>query len=74
MAVVDRLLAERGAIGPAGKPGGAALDRLLAERRVRVVSFADWQRINAAEVARAAPGHPREKFVRVDDMLAVLSS
>lgn len=48
-----------------------ALLKLLAGRGVRVVSYADWQRIDAAEVARgAAVGKPREKFVSVDDMLA----
>ena len=45
----------------------------LAERRVRVVSYADWERIDAAEVARGAPkGKPREKFTRTEEMLAVL--
>jgi ferredoxin--NADP+ reductase len=55
---------------PAGKPGRAALDALLTERGVDVVSFRDWQKIEAAEIARARDGSPREKFVAVTDMLA----
>ncbi len=54
------------------KPGRAALEILLAERDVRWVSFADWQRIDAAEVAAAPAGAPRRKLIRIEDMLAVL--
>lgn len=53
-------------------PGPAALDALLSERGVAPVCFDDWQKINAAEVARAAEGRPREKFTRIADMLAAL--
>ncbi|MGD8497247.1 MAG: NADP oxidoreductase, partial [Gemmatimonadales bacterium] len=46
--------------------------RCCAERGVRVVSFEDWGRIDAAEVARGEPdGRPRNKFVRVEEMLRV---
>ncbi len=51
------------------KEGGAGLDRLLASRAVDVVSFVDWQKIEAAETARARDGSPREKFVAVEEML-----
>ncbi len=53
-----------------GKLGREGLDALLATRGVDVVTFRDWQRIEAAEVARAREGAPREKFTRVADMLA----
>ena len=44
--------------------------RLLEERDVRVVDFDDWCRIDAAEVARGeTEGRPRNKFVRVEEML-----
>ena len=44
--------------------------RLLEERDVRVVDFDDWCRIDAAEVARGeSEGRPRNKFVRVEEML-----
>ncbi|WP_156677773.1 FAD-dependent oxidoreductase [Sphingomonas profundi] len=56
--------------GASGKPGGAGLDALLAERGVETVTFRDWQRIEAAEAARARDGAPREKFVHVAEMLA----
>ncbi len=59
-----------GDTGDGGKPGRAGLDALLAGRGVEVVTFRDWQRIEAAEVARAREGAPREKFTRVSDMLA----
>ncbi len=55
------------------KPGRAALVRLLAERGLCRVGFADWERIDAAEVAAAPPGAPRRKLTRVADLLAVLN-
>jgi ferredoxin--NADP+ reductase len=55
--------------GPSDKEGSAGLDRLLAERGADIVSFADWQKIEAAETARARTGSPREKFIAVADML-----
>jgi ferredoxin/flavodoxin---NADP+ reductase len=43
---------------------------LLQHRGVRVVSYADWQTICAAEVERGkAAGKPREKFTRLEEML-----
>ena len=55
-----------------GKPGRPALERLLDERGVRPVSYTEWQRIEAAEVAAAPEGAPRCKFVTVEKMLAAL--
>jgi ferredoxin--NADP+ reductase len=52
------------------KAGRAGLDALLAERGVDVVTFRDWQNINAAEVSAARAGAPREKFTDVGAMLA----
>jgi NADPH-dependent glutamate synthase beta subunit-like oxidoreductase len=52
------------------RTGRAGLDALIAARGVAVTSFADWRRIDAAEIARARPGAPREKFVRRAEMLA----
>ncbi len=50
-----------------------ALVELLKGRGVRVVSFADWQKIDAVEVERGkAKGKPREKLVSVEEMLSVL--
>jgi len=51
------------------KEGRSGLDRLLESRGVDLVTFRDWQRIEAAEAARAREGSPREKFVAIGDML-----
>ena len=52
--------------------GGDGLDTLLADRAVRPTSFTDWRTIEAAEVAAARAGSPREKMVRHDHWLATL--
>jgi len=54
---------------PGGREGPAGLDRLLASRGCDPVPFEDWRKIEAAEVAAARSGAPREKLVRVDDLL-----
>jgi ferredoxin--NADP+ reductase len=63
-AIADRIDAE----APSDdRPGAAGLDALLAARDLWPTTFDDWRRIDAAEVARARPGAPREKFVtRID--------
>lgn len=61
----------------AGSPApvaGSGLDALLKQRGVRVVSFADWQRLDSTERTRGeAVGKVREKFTSVEDALAALS-
>jgi ferredoxin--NADP+ reductase len=66
-------LVERLAAVPASgdKAGPAGLDALLKARQVEATHFADWQAIDAAEVARARPGAPREKFVSLREMRAL---
>ncbi len=55
------------------KGGAAACRRLLDQRGARPVTFADWNRIDAAEERRgAAVGKPREKYTRIAEMLALL--
>jgi NADPH-dependent glutamate synthase beta subunit-like oxidoreductase len=66
-ALVDLVAADIGS--GAGKKGRPALDALLENRRVDVVTFRDWKVIEAAEIARAREGAPREKFTRVEEML-----
>ncbi|MCE2509772.1 MAG: FAD-dependent oxidoreductase [Alphaproteobacteria bacterium] len=58
--------------GKEGKPGRASLEKLLAARGVRPVSFEEWQKIEAIEEANATPPSPRRKFATVEDMLAQL--
>lgn len=54
---------------------GLDVPALLATRSVQVVSFADYQRIDAAEKARGAErGKVRDKLTRVPDMLAAASA
>jgi NADPH-dependent glutamate synthase beta subunit-like oxidoreductase len=53
-----------------GKEGRPGLDALLDKRGVQVVKFSDWKKIEEAEIARAREGAPREKFVRIEDMIA----
>jgi ferredoxin--NADP+ reductase len=66
--VAERIAAALGS-GDSGKEGGAGLDLLLGARGVDIVTFRDWQRIEAAETARARAGSPREKFVAIAEML-----
>jgi ferredoxin--NADP+ reductase len=67
------MVADLDSTPPAPEPSLDAVDRLLAERGARPVCFADWQRIDRAEVeAGASGGRPRVKFCRVEDMLAAL--
>jgi ferredoxin--NADP+ reductase len=67
-AVVD-LIAEDTS-DDSGKAGPDGLDALLASRGANIVTFRDWQKIDAAEAARARDGSPREKFVSIDEMIA----
>ncbi len=73
VATVQSLLDDLPKLDANKKPGAERLEPLLAGRGVRVVSYADWQKIDAAEVRSGeARGKPREKFTRVAEMLAVL--
>ncbi|PZO88396.1 MAG: pyridine nucleotide-disulfide oxidoreductase [Sphingomonas sanxanigenens] len=67
-AIVD-LIAED-VKGGSGKQGRSGLDALLAARGTEIVTFRDWQKIEAAEVARARAGAPREKFTGIAEMIA----
>jgi ferredoxin--NADP+ reductase len=66
--IADKIAEDIGA--GAGKAGRAGLDRLLESRDVDLVTFRDWQNIDAAEIARALPGNPREKFTDIAEMVA----
>ena len=66
-AIVDLIDDDIG--GGADKLGRPALDAILGDRGVDIVTFRDWQRIEQAETGRARTGSPREKFVRIEDMI-----
>lgn len=68
VATVQALLDDLPILDPAEKPGADGL-RLESRR----VDYAGWLRIDAAEVRCGEPkGKPREKFTRIDEMLACL--
>lgn len=70
---VQRLLADVEALPPAPEPDHAPLLATLEARGKRVVTFDDWNAIDAAErAAGEAAGKPREKLTRIAEMLAVL--
>ena len=57
------------------EPDRAAAERLLRQRQPRLVTYAEWLRLNALEIERGRPrGRPRVKFTRVDEMLAALGN
>lgn len=73
IATVDNLLADlrAGLLGDA--PVDGDLEAALRANGVRVVSYRDWQRLDALEThAGARLGRPRVKFTDVDRMLAAL--
>jgi ferredoxin--NADP+ reductase len=62
-----------GRLNPAPHPGRQAIDGVLAARGIRVVTWADWRRLDVLEQARGkAAGRPRLKFTSIDEMLAAL--
>ena len=55
-------------------PSRTALESLLKERGVKVVTYADWQMLDALEIERGeALGRPRLKITRISEMLGVLA-
>uniref|UniRef100_A0A803YNK2 NADPH:adrenodoxin oxidoreductase, mitochondrial n=1 Tax=Meleagris gallopavo TaxID=9103 RepID=A0A803YNK2_MELGA len=55
------------------REGFGAVGSILHSRGIRPVSFSDWEKIDAAEVARGkAAGKPREKIVDPQEMLQLI--
>lgn len=70
---VASLMADFPNMDSAPRPGGEGLRKILAERGARVVDYAEWRRIDAAEIGRGQPkGKPREKFTRIAEMLGAI--
>lgn len=62
-------------MAPSNKKGANGIFDLLHSRGVRPVSYTDWKKIEAAEFAAGEKlGKPREKYTKIEDMLAVLNS
>ncbi len=55
-----------------GKPGRARFEAQLKDKGVRWISYADWKKIDDAEIANARSGAPRRKFSSIEEMLALL--
>ena len=68
--VIERMVAEITA--DRHKQGRAGFDALAAERTLDIVTFRDWRKIEAAEIAAARAGSPREKFTDVTAMIAAV--
>lgn len=70
---VARLLEDVDKLPPCERPDTKAVFDLLSGKGIRVISFDDWRKIDAAEVNRGKKaGKPREKYVSVREMLNVL--
>jgi ferredoxin--NADP+ reductase len=70
---IKHLLADVEHLNPCAQPDTSALDEFLKEKGIRFISFEDWKKIDAAEIERGQKqGKPREKFINVEQMLAVL--
>ena len=72
--VVEHMMVDGAGLEARVLPRREAIDALLRERGVQLVSFDDWKRLDDVEVARGERrGAPRDKIVDVEAMLAVLS-
>ena len=71
---VESLLADRAAGKlPSPAAGRDAIETLLKSRKIRVVSWDDWKKLDEIEKARgAALGRPRLKFCDLGSMIAAL--
>lgn len=70
--VAARIEAEMPPGSSSDRPGAQGLKSLLASRDVMPTDYDDWRKIEETEAARARPGSPREKFVRVEDWLSAV--
>jgi ferredoxin--NADP+ reductase len=66
--IAAKILAE---VSPSGKMGRDGLDKIAADRDLHIVSFQDWKKIEAAEIAAAKQGAPRVKFSDVNEMVSI---
>jgi ferredoxin--NADP+ reductase len=67
---VDAILADLPEIPPCPASDSASVHALLSSRAIQVVTYDDWRRIDAAEIARGeANGKPREKLTTIPELL-----
>ena len=60
---------DTGALGSVRKDGRPGFDKLAEARKLDVVTFRDWKKIEEAEEKAARDGAPREKFVHIEEMI-----
>ena len=60
---------DSGALGTARKDGRPGFDALAESRKLDIVTFRDWKKIEEAEERAAREGAPREKFVHIEEMI-----
>lgn len=69
---VKNLFADMPQLKACEVPESKAVRALIEERKIQVIDFKSWKKIDAAEIERGqAVGKPREKFVSIEEMLAV---
>lgn len=72
--VVEHMIADGTGLEARELPEREAIDALLRQRGVQIVTFSDWKRLDDVEVARGERrGAPRDKIVDIDAMLEVLA-
>ena len=75
MATVERLLSDIKRVPLQSHRGSAGVADTIGKRGVRVVGYGHWSTLNGLEQAAGlANGKPREKFTRIEEMLAALES
>ena len=69
--IIEKIAAdmESGRLDTGGKEGRAGFDRIAAARNLEIVTFRDWKKIEEAEEKAAREGAPREKFVKIEEMI-----
>jgi ferredoxin--NADP+ reductase len=70
--VADQIAAAMPPGSSSDRPGAEGLKQLLESRGVMPTDYDDWRKIEETEIARARPGAPREKFVRVEHWLETI--
>jgi ferredoxin--NADP+ reductase len=69
---VRHILEDAGELAPCGRPDTEALIGILGVKKIKVVRFPDWKKIDAEEIRRGlAAGKPREKIVSTTEMLSL---
>lgn len=70
---VKHLLEDIDHLKPCEVPDTNVVLEKLRDKEIRVISFADWKKIDMAEIERGKKtGKPREKFVTIEGMLTAL--